>query len=370
MNFSVSSGALSKQMKAISGVIQGSPMNEILGCVLFEINKNELKISATDMESMLCSTLEITSEISQNIAIDSKYLLELLATFSEQPLTFHILEKNVLEIVAQNISCKTNFFDGDEFPLPIKLNESKKSTLPSNILNRAISKTIFATGKDNLRPAMEGVFFEFTKESLNFVATDGHRLCIFRRLDIKSSEENSFIVPKKPLNLLKRMLSDVEETDISIVYNETNVSFRSRNMILTARLIDATFPNYKIVVPKESPNKLSIDRNILYVSSGRVDLHTNKENHKVSLKMKRGFLEIFAKDVNFSKDYKEKLSCHYQGDDMEIGFNARSLNEMLGNLDTQEIEMELSLPNRAGLIKPIPSEENEDLAMLLMPVNN
>ena len=368
MSFIISSGTLLRQLKLLSGVIVGNQMNNILGCFLFELSKNELKITASDMETTLCSTLEVESEGSQKIAVESKLLVDTLVTFSEQPLTFNILKNNTLEIVSENGTYKISFFDGNEFPQPVPIEDSVQMALPAHILSRAISRTVFVTRDDDLRPAMSGVFFEFSDNGLNFVATDAHRLSIYKNSNIESPKQSSFIVHKKPLNLLKRILSDYSQTDVHLEYDKTNVLFNFDNVKLTSRLIDSSFPNYRRVIPKDSPNKLTINRELLHTASIRVDLYANEDTHKISLEIKDGSLKVYGDDVNFSKSCKENLSCSYQGDDLKIGFNTRSLKEMLGNLDSDEICIEMSNTDKAVFIKAIGNEEEKDSIMLLMPI--
>ena len=369
MNFIVSSTLLLKQLKTLAGVISSSNTLPILDNFLFELNQNELRVTASDLETTLCSSIEVSSQDTASVAIDSRLLIDTLSTFAEQPLTFKILENNILEIVSSHGNYKTIYADGDEFPQVIHMENPNQVSLPSAVLSNAIAKTIFATGNDDLRPIMNGVLFEFSSEHLTFVATDAHKLSIYRRKDIKVENEASFIVPRKPLNLLRKILSDYTEDNVKIEYNDKNALFVFDNVKIISRLIDGKYPNYNAVIPKENPNKLTINRSLLLNTSRRGDNFCNKETHQIRLKMTGASLEISAEDLDNSRNCNEKLTCNYQGDDMEIGFNSLLLIEMLSNLDSEEISIDMSLPNKAGILTPTDGlEENEEIIMLIMPV--
>ena len=215
---------------------------------------------------------------------------------------------------------------------------------------------------------MSGVFFQFSSENSTFVATDAHKLVRYTRNDVKSSAAASFIVPKKPMNLLKGLLQNFEG-EVTIKYNESNASIAFNDILLTCRLVDGKYPNYDAVIPKENPNRLTVDRNAFFQSIKRVSIFANKTTHQVRLKINGSELNISAEDVDFSNEANERLTCSYEGESMEIGFNSRFLTEMLSNLNSDEVKLELSLPNRAGILTPTKSEsESEQITMLVMPV--
>ena len=238
----------------------------------------------------------------------------------------------------------------------------------AEIIATAISKTIFATGNDDLRPIMSGVFFQFSSDGLIFVATDAHKLVKYSRNDVKSNEVAEFIMPKKPLNILKNILSTLN-TEVTIEYNESNASFSFENYLLVCRLIDGKYPNYEAVIPKENPNKLLINRNQFLNSVKRVAIFSNKTTHQIRLKIAGTELNISAEDIDYSNKADERLTCDYQGDDIQIGFNSRFLTEMLSNLTSDDIQLEMSLPNRAGILTPADGlVDGEIITMLVMPV--
>lgn len=368
MKFIVSSSQLLKQIQVLSGVINSNNTLPILDNFLFELNYNELKIAASDLETTMSTLVEVESNSKGSIAVSARLLLDTLKTFPDQPLTFKTEENNTIEISSNQGKYDMAYFDGNEFPKTISLDDPKKTHIPGNILATAISKTIFATGNDDLRPVMSGVFFQFSPESLTFVATDAHKLVKYSRTDIVSSEVAEFIMPKKPLNLLKNILSN-SNSDLTIEYNDTNAKFIFDNIVLICRLIDGKYPNYEAVIPKENPNKLAVDRALFLNSVRRVSIFSSKTTHQIRLKMAGTELNISAEDLDYSNKAEERLICDFQGDDMQIGFNSRFLIEMLSNLESNEILIEMSLPNRAGILTPIDGvEEGEQITMLVMPV--
>ena len=368
MKFIVSSSQLLKQLQVLGGVINSNNTLPILDNFLFEISENELKVSASDLETTMSSIVAVESDSSGAIAVSARLLLDTLKTFPDQPLTFKTEGKNTIEISSDQGKYDMAYFSGDEFPKAVSLPSPSKTVVPANILGTAISKTIFAAGNDDLRPVMSGVFFQFSSQSLTFVATDAHKLVKYSRTDVTADQTAEFIMPKKPLNLLKGILNG-SESDVSIEYNDSNAKFTFDNVVLICRLIDGKYPNYEAVIPKENPNKLTVDRASFLNSVRRVSIFSSKTTHQIRLKMAGTELNISAEDIDFSNKADERLSCDYQGDDMKIGFNSRFLSEMLSNLSSTEVLIEMSLPNRAGILTPIDgTEEGEQITMLVMPV--
>ena len=260
------------------------------------------------------------------------------------------------------------YFSGEEFPKAVSLQSPSKTVLNGAILATAISKTIFAAGNDDLRPVMSGVFFQFSPENLTFVATDAHKLVKYTRTDVSADEVAEFIMPKKPLNLLKSMGSYADSL-VTIEYNDSNAHFTFDNVSLMCRLIEGKYPNYEAVIPKENPNKLTVGRQDLLNSIKRVSIFANKATNQVRLKISGSELHISAEDLDFANAANERLTCSYAGEDMEIGFNSRFIIDMLGNISSDNIIIEMSAPNRAGIILPEEQEDNgEDMLMLVMPV--
>jgi DNA polymerase-3 subunit beta len=368
MKFIVSSTYLLKQLQVLGGVINNSNTLPILDNFLFELDHTKLTVSASDLETTMASTLDVDSDSEGSVAIPARLLLDTLKTFPEQPLTFVVEENNTVEISSNHGKYALAYADGNEFPKAVALEDPSKTVITGDILATAISKTIFAAGNDDLRPVMSGVFFQFSTEGLTFVATDAHKLVKYTREDVKASQVAEFIMPKKPLNLLKGILA-ASEDDVIIEYNESNAKFTFENSELICRLIDGKYPNYEAVIPKENPNTLAIDRTQFLNSVRRVSIFSNKTTHQIRLKIAGAELNISAEDIDYSNKAEERLTCDYQGDDMQIGFNSRFLTEMLNNLSSDDVQLEMSMPNRAGILTPVDGlDEGEQITMLVMPV--
>ncbi len=368
MKFIVSSSYLLKQLQVLGSVINSSNTLPILDNFLFELDHKNLIVSASDLETTMSAILEIDSSSKGSVAVPAKLLLDILKTFPEQPLTFTVQENSTIEISSNSGKYAIAYAAGEEFPKSVNLENPSSTVAPSDVLATAISKTIFAAGNDDLRPVMSGVFFQFSPEGLIFVATDAHKLVKYARTDVKASQVADFIMPKKPLNILKGILG-TSESDVTIEYNDSNATFTFDSYILRCRLIDGKYPNYEAVIPKENPNKLMINRVLLLNSVRRVAIFSNKTTHQIRLKITGAELNISAEDIDYSNKAEERLNCDYQGDDMQIGFNSRFLSEMLTNLTSDEIMLEMSMPNRAGILTPIDGlDEGETATMLVMPV--
>ena len=368
MKFIASSSQLLKQLQILGGVINNNNTLPILDNFLFELKQNELTISASDLETTITSTIDVESESNGSVAISARLLLDTLKTFPNQPLTFKTEDNNTIEISSEQGKYDMAYFSGEEFPKTISLDSPSTTVIPAAILGTAISKTIFATGNDDLRPVMSGVFFQFSSDNLTFVATDAHKLVKYTRTDITANESAEFIMPKKPLNLLKGILG-TSDADVTIEYNNTNAKFVFDNVVLICRLIDGKYPNYDAVIPKENPNKLTVDRASFLNSTKRVSIFSSKTTHQIRLKMAGTELNISAEDIDYANKADERLNCDYQGDDMQIGFNSRFLTEMLTNLTSEEVLIEMSLPNRAGILTPVDGNDTgEEITMLVMPV--
>jgi DNA polymerase-3 subunit beta len=369
MNFVISASSLLKHLKSIGGVLNTSNTIPILDCFLFEISKGELTLSASDMETTITTSLKVDSGESGNIAIPAKTLMDSLANLPEQPISM------IIDKTRHSVKLKTETGDynisgqnGDEYPKMPKLDSETSIVIKSDVLLSAINKTIFATGNDDLRPVMSGVFCQFSEANSVFVATDAHKLVRYTRNDAKAGTAASFIMPKKPLNVLKGLLAGIDDA-VKIEFNKSNALFSFGNVNLICRLIDGKYPNYEAVIPKQNPNKLTVDRASFLGALKRVSVFSNKATHQIRVKVTGSQLRISAEDLDFANEGHELLTCTYVGEDMEIGFNSRFLVEMVSNLDCDEIVIEMSAPNRAGIILPNnKANPAEDMLMLVMPV--
>ncbi|MDB4126948.1 DNA polymerase III subunit beta, partial [Flavobacteriales bacterium] len=302
------------------------------------------------------------------ITIPARILIDTLKTFSNQPLTFIVnIVTFGIEMSSELGNYKLAGQNANEFPKMPTLQASSSTTIKGDIIANAINKTLFASGNDELRPVMSGVFCELSNEQTTFVATDAHKLVRHVRTDVKSDKTASFILPKKPLTILKNNIGD--GSDITLEYNETNALFSFGNITVICRLIDGKYPNYEAVIPKENPNKLTIETATLLSSIKRVSIYANKTTHQIRFKVAGSELQITSEDLDFANKAEERLSCQYEGEDMEIGFNSKFVIDMLNNIGAEQIIIEMSAPNRAGIILPLDGlEEGEKTLMLVMPV--
>ncbi|GAB3180172.1 DNA polymerase III subunit beta [Telluribacter humicola] len=368
MKFVVSSSVLLKQLSAINGVVSTNPIVPILENFLFKLEGNTLTVTASDLQTVMITEIEVEAGDKGAIAVPAKLLLDTLRGLPEQPITFNVDEETFgTEIVSDNGRYKLSGENPIDFPKTPSVNRGQSVELSSASLATAISNTIFATSTDDLRPAMTGVFVQIGTENATFVATDGHRLVRYRRSDIKSSSDTSMIIQRKALNLLKSCLPS-EDMVVKAEFTSSNAFFSFGNIRMICRLIDERFPDYENAIPTNNPNTLTINRAEMLNSLKRISIYSNRTTHQVRLKMTLNDLSISAEDLDYSNEANERLMCEYNGDDMEIGFNAKFLIEILSNLTCKNVTFELSAPNRAGLIIPVEQEDYEDILMLVMPV--
>ncbi|MCB9234301.1 MAG: DNA polymerase III subunit beta [Bacteroidia bacterium] len=369
MNFIVSSSELLRALSRVSGVIPSRSVLPIIENFLFEIEKSSLTISTTNLDMSMRTKLEIENKGGEmKIAVPAKILLDILKQLPEQPVTFSIDEETFgIQISSETGKYKLSGENGLDFPTIPTPQKTQSVQMPSNVLWKAINKALFAASTDEDKAALNGIYFNLSPNGLTFVATDAHRLVRYRRVDITVQEPASFIVPQKALNLLKGAFSNTDEP-VSIDYNDSNAFFQTEEVMLVCRLIDQKYPDYENVIPTDNPNKLMVARKDLLGTLRRVNIFSNKTSHQVRFKISGSDLTISAEDIDFANEAKENLKCHYEGSDLEIGFNAALLIDIISNSDTDEIVVELSTPNRAGIVLPNVQEEGENLLMLIMPV--
>jgi len=374
MKFIVASGELQKALQTVGGVISGSQSRPILENFLFELEGDDLKITASDGETILVTTVSVKSEDSGKIAVPAKMFQEVIKSFANQPLTF--IEKKsennegggLLEILDEENNYFVALDNAGDYPELPEFDPSKSIRINSGVLSEALANTLFATSNDSLRPVMTGVLFQFSESGVNFVATDSHRLVVYNRKDVSSNEVVEFIMPKKPLAIIKNILSGVEE-ELLIEFNENMAKFSFQNNIWISRLIDGKYPNYNAVIPKESPNVLTINRNLLLASIRRASIFSSKSTNQVRFKLSGNLLHLHAEDAEYSNKADMQIPCQYDGEDINIGFSSKLLTEMLSVLSSEDIFLRTSQANRPGVIEPVDSlEENENILMLSMPL--
>lgn len=368
MRFVVSSSTLLKHLNSVNGVITTNPVVPILENFLFEVTEGLLTVSASDLQTSMITEIPVDAKKKGSIAVPAKILLDTLKNLPEQPVTFSIDEETYsIEISSDNGRYRLSGENATDFPKVPAVKNGYSVEMPADVLNRAIASTLFAASNDELKPAMTGVYLLLSDTNITFVATDGHRLVKFRRVDVSSDMANNIIIPKKALNLIKSSIP-TDRSMVKIEFNASNAFFSFGNLKMICRLIDERFPDYENAIPMNNPNKLVISKTDFFNSLRRISIYANKTTHQVRLKIAGSELQISAEDLDFSNEANERLACDYQGEDMEIGFNARFLLEMLNNLDCDNVELQLSAPNRAGILTPADKSDNEDLLMLVMPV--
>jgi DNA polymerase-3 subunit beta len=369
IKFNVSSTALLTALQSLSKVIASKNTLPILDCFLFDLNGEKLVITASDTETKLVTTIDVfTAEGAGLFAIEAKRMLESLKELPEQPLTIDINDDMIVNIEYENGRFNLPGQAGDAYPQQKALKETATAIdIESQILLNGINRTFFATAEDELRPVMNGVYFDIKTEHLTFVASDGHKLVRLRNFAIKGSADASFILPKKPANLLKGLL--LKNSDlITITFDDNNARFTTPNFEMVCRLIEGRFPNYESVIPAESPNIATIDRLSLLTALKRVSVFSNQGSSLVKLQLSENEILVSAQDIDFATSAEEKVVCQYNATPFNIGFKSSFLIEILANISASEVLLQLKDPSRSGIIVPAANEDNEDLLMLLMPM--
>lgn len=370
MRFVVSSSALYSHLQAISRVINSKSTLPILDCFLFSIEDNKLTITASDNETTLDTILDIVeSEGNYQFAIPSKTLLDAIKELPEQPITFDINTQSMeVSILYMNGKYALVGQPADEYPMAALMGENSVSfNIEADTLLSGINRTIFATADDELRPVMNGIYFDIFTDYVTLVASDGHKLVRYKLYNVKGEEKAAFILPKKPAGLLKSLLAK-EEGEIKISFDDRNATFEMPTHRMICRLIEGRYPNYNSVIPQNNPFKITIDRAAMLSALRRVSVFSSQSSSLIKLRMSDNELLISAQDIDFSTSAEEKLTCSYEGTNMSIGFKATFLMDILSNISGQDVIIEVSDPSRAGVLVPAEQSENEELLMLLMPM--
>ena len=370
MKFTVSSTALSTKLVALSRVINSKNALPILGDFVFEINGNTLRLTASDSENTIQTNLELNESSGDGrFAIGNHDLLEAVKGFSEQPITFDVDQENHLaKISYQNGLFSLPVENADEYPVAQQVSDQANTILISNqLLNDNINRSLFATAQDELRPVMNGIYFDLTPDCLAIVASDGHKLVRNKVFNIKSEQPASFILPKKPATLLKNLLGK-DGGDVIIRFDDRNAEINYGDGIIQCRLIEGRYPNYNSVIPQSNPNELHVDRNGLLAALRRVQPFANGSSNLIRFHVEGSTLQLDAEDYDFSKTATERMTCEYNGQPMSIGFKGSSFIEILSNFDCADVIIQLADPSRAGLVLPSEQPENQDVLMLMMPM--
>ena len=365
MKFNASSSDLVKALSAVSGAVPNKATLPILETILFESEDGKLRLTATDLEISIIEYMSADIEEDGAVAIPARRLIETLRQLPDIPVSFEVDDNFNIKFRTDKGTYKLVGEDPDEFPEVPNLNEGQKLETTKDDILKAIDKTLFAVSDDDLRPAMMGVLFEIGPDESKFVATDGHRLVKFIKSDLTADQEMKFIVPEKALNLVQKALH-AEECDMTVT--EDHVRFKSGNTIVITRLINEQYPNYESVIPRDNDKLMRIDKEQMLATVKRVSIFSSSTTRQIRLQLHKDKITIRAEDIDMSSEAKETISCEYENDEIEIGFNAKYLADVLGNVDDEEIHFEFSTPNRAGIVKPSEEDENEQMLMLVMPV--
>ena len=370
MKFYISSLELYSRLQSISRVINSKNALPILDCFLFDLQDGTLSVTVSDSETTMQTAVEVNdSNEDGRFAIVAKTLLDALKEIPEQPLTFDI-NMNTLEITVlyQNGKYSLMGQNADEFPQAAMLGDNAvKVELEAQVLLNGINRAFFATADDELRPVMNGIYFDITTDDITMVASDGHKLVRCKTMQSKGNERAAFILPKKPAMLMKGLLPK-EAGQVTIEFDERNAMFTLENYQMVCRLIEGRYPNYNSVIPQNNPNKVTVDRQLMLGALRRVSIFSSQASSLIKLRLQDDNMVVSAQDIDFSTSAEETLSCQYTGSPMSIGFKSTFLIDILNNISANEVVIELTDPSRAGVILPVEQEEGEDLLMLLMPM--
>jgi DNA polymerase III subunit beta len=368
MGFTASSGLLLKHLKNLSGVVVQNPVVPILENFLIEVGNGILRTTASDLQTTVIAELPVETQKQTQVAAPARMLIETLSNMPDQPITITVDEETYgLTLLTDNGKYRISGENPVDFPKLPKMANTNALDIPGSVMLRAIATTVFAASTEETRPAMGGVYFHLDTDQATFVATDGHRLVKLTRQDITVEEEVSFIMPRKALQYLKSSLPN-DATDVQVLYTTNNACFSFGTTQIYCRLIDERFPDYQAAIPVQNPNQLVIDRQELISSLRRILLFTSKTNYQVRFKIAAAELTLSAEDADYSNDGTERIPCDYTGDPLEIGFNARILHELLSNINSTLVTIDLSTPNRPGIVMPRQQEESEKVLMLVMPI--
>ncbi|MBR1666765.1 MAG: DNA polymerase III subunit beta [Bacteroidaceae bacterium] len=370
MRFNVSSTSLSNRLQTISRVQSSKNALPILDCILFELSGGMLKMTASDSETTMITSMEVMdAEGEGKFAIGAKQLISSIKEISEQPITFNVdVNTFAIEINYQNGKYNLIGQNGYEFPVPTGMNEISRSiSMDAQVMLNGINRCLFAAADDELRPQMNGVYFDMTPENITFVASDGHKLVRNRILSVHADDPSAFILPKKPAILLKTVLPKVEG-DVVIRFDDRNAELQMTDYVISCRLIEGRYPNYNSVIPTDNPFRVTADRMAFISALRRVSVFASQSSALIKIHVDQGTLTVSAQDLDFSTSAEEHIMCEYEGMAMSIGFNGPFLIDVLNSITSNEVVLELADPSRAGVITPAEQEEDEDLIMLLMPM--
>ncbi len=370
MRFNISSNALSSRLMNLSKVINSKNSLPILDSFLFEVHNGQAVVTASDSENVMQSAFILDNcEGEGNFAVNNKTILDAVKELPEQPLTIDInYDEWKMYITYQNGSYNFPIQNADEFPKAQPVSDNATTlTIDAAVLANNITRSIFATAQDELRPVMNGIYFDLTADALAIVASDGHKLVRNKNYTLKSDVPAAFILPKKPANLLKNVLAK-DGGDVVLKFDERAAEISFSDGMLACRLIEGRYPNYNSVIPQDNPNQITIDRKSLLGALRRVLPFASDSSQLIRFHAEAGMLTLNAEDIDFSTSAKETVTCEYAGMPISIGFKGSSMVEILNNLESDDVIIQLADPSRAGIIVPAVQPDDEDVLMLIMPM--
>ena len=370
MNFKISSTTICNRLQTLNKVINSKNALSILDSILFELQDNILKMTASDGDITLVSSIEVNAaEGSGKFALNATQIINGLKEISDQPVKITINDEDFKVIIKyQNGKCEFNGQSGEDYPIMKSVSDNAQIVkIENNALFNGINKSLFATADDELRPVMNGVFFDIMPDNITFVASDGHKLVRNRNFAVHGDQSTSFILPKKPAKTLKDILVK-DDSEVIIKLDENIAEISVENYVLSCRLIEGRYPNYNSVIPKDNPFKIRVDRQAMIGALRRVLVFASQSTNLIKIRITNNALMVSSQDNEFATNAEESITCEYEGNPMNIGFKGPFLVDILNSISSQEVIFELADPSRAGVIVPAQQEENEDLLMLLMPM--
>ena len=365
MKFSVSSSELNKGLSSVIGAVPSKATLPILETILFKSENGKLKLTATDLEISIVQDIDADIEVDGAVAIPARRLLETLRQLPNITVFFDVDERKNINFRTDKGNYKLVGDEAEEYPEVPNLDDGVSISTTTDLIHKAINKTLFAVSSDDLRPAMMGVYFQIGTEESRFVATDGHRLVKYTNREIKAASDVNFIIPDKALSLIQKTIGG-NECDITVT--QDHARFQAGSTVLITRLINEQYPNYDSVIPRDNNKFLTISKDQMLSTVKRVSIFSSSTTRQIRLQLDTDKLTIRAEDLDMSSEAKEAIDCEYANESMEIGFNAKYLGDVLSNIDDEEVSFEFSSPNRAGIVKPTAEDETEDILMLVMPV--
>ena len=370
MRFTVSSSALNSKLNMLAKVIGSKNSLPILDNFLFQVANGEMTITASDSDNIIKSTIALTDcDGEGEFCVANRVILDALKELPEQPLSFDVdTDSYAIKIVYQNGLYNFTGLNAEDYPPTQDMGDACTTlVLPAQVLIDNINRSLFATASDELRPVMNGIYFDITDGKLALVATDGHKLVRNLIFNIDAETTTSFILPKKPATLLRNSLSK-DDSEVMIEFTQRNAEFVFGEYTLICRLIEGRYPNYNAVIPQGNPNELTVDRKSLLSTIKRVLPFASASSQLVRLSIEPGKLTVSSEDIDFATSAKESILCDYNGMNLNIGFGGNTLLEILNSLDSEEVCLKLADPSRAGVVTPVTQPENQEILMLIMPM--